>query len=269
MSDYSFTVFIDESGDGGFVFKPDGTGSSRWLILSAVVVRKKNGGKIVELMKQIRGLLRAQPKQALHFVALDHARRVAYARAIGEAPFLRTVSVLIHKPSLREPEKFQSEKDLLYRYACRYLLERVSWLCEEHHVDGEGSGLAEVIFSNRDQMSYDALRSYLCVLRGADDASPSQKMAWKHLDPAHVRAVQHTQLAGLQLADAVASGLYAAVTPNRFGDAEDRYARLISPTFRRYKGAALGFGLKFWPDDLDLIKTKSPHLAGLSEWIWK
>lgn len=87
MSDYSFTVFIDESGDGGFVFKPDGTGSSRWLILSAVVVRKKNGGKIVELMRQIRGALGAQPKQALHFVKLDHARRVAYARAIGEAPF--------------------------------------------------------------------------------------------------------------------------------------------------------------------------------------
>ena len=269
MSGYSFTVFIDESGDGGFVFKPDGTGSSRWLILSAVVVRKKNGGKIVDLMRQIRGALGAQPKQALHFVKLDHARRVAYARAIGEAPFLRTVSVLIHKPSLREPEKFQSEKDLLYRYACRYVLERVSWLCEEHHVEGEGSGLAEVIFSNRDQMSYDALRAYLCVLRGANDASPSQKMAWKHLDPAHVRAVQHTQLAGLQIADAVASGLYAAVTANRFGDAEDRYARLLSPTFRGYKGTVRGFGLKFWPDDLDLIKTKSPHLAGLSEWIGK
>ncbi len=269
MSNYSFTVFIDESGDGGFVFKPDGTGSSRWLILSAVVVRKKNGGKIVELMKQIRGVLGAQPKQALHFVKLDHARRVAYARAIGEASFLRTVSVLIHKPSLREPEKFQSEKDLLYRYACRFVLERVSWLCEEHHVEDEGSGLAEVIFSNRDQMSYDALRDYLRLLRGEHDSGLGQKMAWKHLDPAHVRAVQHTQLAGLQLADAVASGLYSAVTPNRFGDAEDRYARLIAPTFRRYQGAVLGFGLKFWPDDLEVLKTKSPHLAGLSIWIGK
>ena len=269
MSDYSFTVFIDESGDGGFVFKPDGSGSSRWLILSAVIVRKKNGGKIVELMKQIRVTLGAQPRQALHFVKLDHARRVAYARAIGEAPFLRTVSVLIHKPSLREPEKFQSEKDLLYRYACRYLLERVSWLCEETHITGEGSGLAEVIFSNRDQMSYDALRDYLCLLRDAAARTPSQQMAWKHLDPAHVRAVQHTQLAGLQLADGVASGLYAAVTPNRFGDVEDRYVRLLEPTFRKHKGQVLGFGLKFWPDDLDLLKAKSPHLAGLADWIGK
>jgi hypothetical protein len=66
-----------------------------------------------------------------------------------------------------------------------------------------------------------------------------------------------------------ASGLYAAVTPNRFGDVEDRYARLLHPTFRRHKGAVLGFGLKFWPDDLEVLKTKSPHLAGLSDWIGK
>lgn len=266
MKDFSFTVFIDESGDGGFVFKPDGAGSSRWLILSAVVVRQKNALKVVELMKQVRLQLKAQPKQALHFVKLDHARRVAYARAIGEARFLRTVSVLIYKPALREPEIFQSQKDLLYRYGCRYLLERVSWLCEEHWVEGEGSGMAEVIFSNRDQMSYEDLRRYLAHLRDGRGDSSSHRIAWKHLDPAHVRAVQHTQLAGLQLADAVASGLYAAVTPNRFGDLEDRYARLIKPTIRCFKGTTLGFGLKFWPDDLDSLKQKNPLVAGFSEW---
>lgn len=268
MSRYSFTAYIDESGDCGFVFKPDGTGSSRWLILSAVVVRRKNEPKVIELMRNIRGTLGAQPKQALHFVKLDHARRTAYARAIGEASFLRTVSVLIHKPSLREPERFQAEKDLLYRYACRYLLERVSWLCEEHHIENEGTGLAEVIFSNRDQMSYDGLRDYLRLLRANADPG-SQPMAWKHLDPDHVRAVQHAQMAGLQLADAVASGLYAAVTPNRFGDIEDRYARSLQPTFRRHKGAVQGFGLKFWPFELDRLKEQNPHLAGFADWLGK
>ncbi|GAB5561828.1 MAG: hypothetical protein SynsKO_34750 [Synoicihabitans sp.] len=268
MSKYSFTAYIDESGDGGFVFKPDGTGSSRWLILSALVVRRKNDSRMIQLMRDIRQSLKAQPKQALHFIKLDHSRRVAVARAIGGASFLRTVSVLIHKPSLREPEKFRAQKDLLYRYACRYLLERVSWLCEEHHIEGEGIGLAEVIFSNRDQMSYGDLKDYLRVLRDNTDSS-AQPMAWKHIDPEHVRAVQHTQLAGLQLADTVASGLYAALAPNRFGDTEDRYARLLEPTFRRYKGVVLGFGLKFWPEDFETMKPKDPHLAGLSEWLGK
>jgi hypothetical protein len=33
----SFVVYIDESGDEGFVFKPDGSGSSRWFVLGAAV----------------------------------------------------------------------------------------------------------------------------------------------------------------------------------------------------------------------------------------
>jgi hypothetical protein len=268
MSKYSYTVFIDESGDEGFVFNADGSGSTRWLILSAVVVRRKNGPKVVQLMRQVRAVLGRSPNQPLHFVRLDHAARVAYARAIGEADgFMRTVSVLIHKPSLREPEKFQAEKHLLYRYASRFLLERVSWLCEEHHIEGEGSGLAEIIFSNRDQMSYDDLRDYLRHLKAGGADALSLNFSWRCLDPDHVRAVQHAQLAGLQVADAVASGLFAALNPNRFGDTETRYAQLLQPTFRRHKGVVLGFGLKFWPGELASLKAQNPRLAGFADLI--
>ncbi|WP_207787910.1 DUF3800 domain-containing protein [Candidatus Thiosymbion oneisti] len=38
----SFVVYLDESGDEGFVFSDDGSGSSRWLVLSAAVIRKAN-----------------------------------------------------------------------------------------------------------------------------------------------------------------------------------------------------------------------------------
>lgn len=33
----SFRVYIDESGDEGFTFLPNEQGSSRWLVLSALV----------------------------------------------------------------------------------------------------------------------------------------------------------------------------------------------------------------------------------------
>lgn len=42
------------------------------------------------------------------------------------------VSVLVYKPLIAEPEKFQNSKNfkyLLYRCATRMLLERVSWRC--------------------------------------------------------------------------------------------------------------------------------------------
>lgn len=38
----SFPVYIDESGDEGFVFHPGERGSLRWLVLSAAVFRKSN-----------------------------------------------------------------------------------------------------------------------------------------------------------------------------------------------------------------------------------
>ena len=137
----SFSVYIDESGDEGFVFQPNERGSSRWLVLSAAVFRKSNDLDAVRLMRDVREKLEKAKKKALHFRELKHEQRVPYVRAIGEAK-LRTVSMLIHKPSLKEPEKFQSESHLLYRYVTRLLLERVSWLCRDQHRDGEGDGTA-------------------------------------------------------------------------------------------------------------------------------
>ena len=49
----SFVVYIDESGDEGFVFNGDGSGSSRWFVLSATVIRKVNDLQIVSCLKEV------------------------------------------------------------------------------------------------------------------------------------------------------------------------------------------------------------------------
>jgi hypothetical protein len=94
-------------------------------VLSAAVIRKVNDLQMVSCLKEVREVLCKPPKTPLHFVDLKHEQRVPYIRRVGELP-LRTVSVLIHKPSIIEPEKFQNTKYLLYRYATRMLLEWVS-----------------------------------------------------------------------------------------------------------------------------------------------
>jgi len=267
MKKPSFRVYIDESGEEGFVFKPDNAGSSRWLILSAVITRMESDRVVVDLMKRVRVMLGRSPKQALHFCKMDHQQRVPYVRQIAETK-LHTVSVLIHKPSIAEPEKFQAEKHLLYRYACRMLLERVSWLCREHRVHGKGDGTAEIIFSNRAQMSYDDLRDYIQSLK--DESDPLEvTIDWTVIKPRELRAVEHSQLAGLQVADAVASSLFAAVNVNRYGETEDRYIRILAPVAYRHKGALLGYGLKFWPETFEGLKMQNPHLAGLAELLLK
>ena len=263
MSKSSFKVYVDESGDEGFVFHADGTGSSRWLILSAVVVRARSDLALVRLVGGTRVLLGRKPGQHLHFSDLKHEQRVPYVRQIASAS-IRTVSIIVHKPSIHDPEKFQAEKFLLYRYATRFLLERVSWLCRDNHVTGEGDGTAEVIFSNRSIMSYENLREYLKLLKAKSDPM-DVRIDWSVIVPDAVRAVNHDQLAGLQVADAVASSFFYATNLNRYGEAEDKYARLLLPTVYRHRDVKLGYGLKFWPDDVEKLKSANPHLAWFAE----
>ena len=62
----SFVVYIDESGDEGFVFNDDGSGSSRWFVLSAAVIRKVNDLQMVSCLKEARAVLGKPPKTPLH-----------------------------------------------------------------------------------------------------------------------------------------------------------------------------------------------------------
>ena len=243
----SFRVYIDESGDEGFVFRPNEQGSSRWFVLSAVVVKKERDVELVQLAKDVRELLKKEPKHALHFRHLKHEQRVPFVRRIGEA-HLRHMHVLVHKPSIVDPENFQQEKFSLYRYATRLLLERVSWLCRDNYRAGDhGDGRAELIFSNRSAMSYRDLCNYLRLLR----TRPDVRIHWDTVDPDAVSAVAHEQLAGLQIADAVATGVFYSVHRSVYGETEDGYLRLLARNIYKNRGTADGYGLKFWCTDAD------------------
>jgi hypothetical protein len=243
----SFRVYIDESGDEGFKFLPNEQGSSRWFVLSAVVVRKERDLELVQLAKDVRALLKKGPRHALHFRHLKHEQRIPFVRRIGESP-LRHIHILVHKPSIIDPEKFQQEKFSLYRYATRLLLERVSWLCRDYYQPGDrGNGLAELIFSNRSAMSYEDLREYLRRLRNL----PEVRIHWDSVDPGAVSAVSHDQLAGLQIVDAVATGAFYSVHRSVYGETEDGYLRLLARNIYRNRGIADGYGLKLWCADAD------------------
>lgn len=249
----SFTAYIDESGDEGFVFLPGEKGSSRWLVLSAVVFRKSKDLEAVRVMREVRALLGKDPKKALHFREMKHEQRVPYVRALTNTP-MRTVNILIHKPSITEPEKFQNEAFRLYRYATRLLVERVSWLCRDMRKNDEGDGSCELIFSNRSAMSYDDLRNYLLHLK--EKPGTDARIHWNAIHIDQVRAVNHDQLAGLQIADAVASSLFFAVNLTQYSEVEDRYFRMLRPTiYRHHKTGELGYGLKFWPNNLEELMT--------------
>ena len=171
---------------------------------------------------------------------------------------------MIYKPEIREPEKFQNEKFLLYRYATRLLLERVSWLCRDHFIPSEGDRTCEIVFSNRSIMSYDDMRRYLNHLISNAGGQPHDvQIDSAIIRPDEIRAVEHSMLAGLQAADAVASSLHFAVKRNFYGESEPAYVGHLRPTFYRRKDQLQGYGIKLWPDPLAIVQTKAPEAINL------
>ncbi len=257
----SFYVYVDESGDEGFQF--DGGGSSRWFVLSAVVTRAGSDLETVKLVDEVRALLDRPPKKPLHFRDLRHEHRVPFVDRIARAK-LRVVSVLISKPDLQEPEKFE-EGYRLYFYAVRLLLERVSWLCRDaRRADETGDGSAEVVFSNRSGMAYTELRGYLGLLED-QAAARGVTIDWTVVRPHQVTAYTSGKRMGLQLADAVASSFFKAVEPSPYGYTEERYARMLQPRVYHRRGRYLGYGLKFWPGEVESRLQTAPELGWVRE----
>jgi hypothetical protein len=254
-----FVVYIDEAGDEGFKFLENERGSSRWFVLSATVIRKSNDMHMVRVAKEARVLLNKPEKYVLHFRELKHEQRVPLVRLISAMP-VKTVNILVHKPSINNPETFQQEAHKLYRYCTRLLLERVSWLCRDFANDGKC--IADLVFSNRSAMSYDDLRSYLNLLLKQSATSPDISIHWSAISCDNVRAVNHDKLAGLQIADAVASSIFFAANKTQYGEVEERYFRTLQPTLYKKKRRADGYGIKIWCSE-HLEKQRLTNLVSL------
>jgi hypothetical protein len=256
----SFRVYIDESGDEGFAF---GAGSSEWFVLSAVVTHASDDLAAVKLVDSVRMRLNRPPWKPLHFRDLRHEHRLVHVDEIARQP-LRVVSVLVHKPSLDEPEEF-GERYRLYFHAARYLLERVSWYCRDHrHPEHDGDGTADIAFSNRSGMSYQELRSYLDTLRERTDIL-GVRIDWSVVRTDRIHSFTPGRRMGLQVADAVAGSFFYATQASQYGFTEDRYARMLKPVVYHHRGSYLGYGIKLWPHKAEARLEREERLTWIGE----
>lgn len=262
----SFVAYIDEAGDDGFKFLPDNAGSTRWLVLTAVICRRENAHFPVESLKAAMATLGIDPKKPFHFQPMRHEHRNVLLHNIVGKPF-RTISVLSYKPHIPSPERFQANKDMLYRYLSRLLIERLSWFCRDmHKASGVGDGKVELIFSNRSSMSYKDLRDYIHLLMIKDANGGQVKIHWPSFDAELVRSVPHEKMAGLQVADAVATSYYYGINLSRFGINDASYMNQLRAHAYRHKQRYLGYGVKFLTD-FEALKKEMPHLdAAFQNW---
>ena len=264
----SFRAYIDEAGDEGFKFRPEGCrdGSSDWFVIAALITQPETDLQTVKTIDEVRQHFGIPPKKNLHWKYLKHSEKVRYSQILAGLEQTRAVVVAVHKPSLTDRETFQGGFRL-YFYITRYLLERVSWLARDLHRPSHaaGDGTVEVIFSNRQGMSYEELIAYIEKLQ--IDKGHGQKI---EIDFNHVRLDQITartpgKSMGLQLADAVASGFFNGLERDHYGNTEPRYAKNLKMTIYRHAHKVEGYGLKIVPGTAKDSLKQRPELEWLKE----
>jgi hypothetical protein len=148
------------------------------------------------------------------------------------------------------PSGIYKEKNQLYFYMTRYLIERISWFCRDiRPLVPEGDGSVAITFSRRGGMSYDDFRDYLRRLKASPDRTVN--IHWPVIDIDAVDAKDHSTSASLQLADVIASSFAAGVEPTPYGNCETRYAEILRPITYKRKRNFFSYGVKIVPKHED------------------
>jgi hypothetical protein len=267
---HSYIAYIDESGDDGLVGhfrEPGGDGGpSHWLAIGATVWRFSRDLDMAAVARDIiQRLPEKKRHKPLHFNELDHSQRRMAVVKMSEQPF-RVSSVFAYKPII--PEGIYAEKNQLYHYMTRYLIERLSWLCRDFRkFVPEGDGRLKIIFSRRGGMNYTDFQNYLYVLQNAHD--PDIQIHWPVIDIEGVEALDHGRRYGLQLADIAVGALRAALEFDPYGNLEPGYAEILKPKVYERKGNSLSYGAKLVPshEAISAHQKEGVTPADLSHWL--
>ncbi len=226
--------YIDEAGDEGI-----DTGGSRWFVLGAVVVPAEDDLRSSAAVPEIkRRLGKDETRFVLHWRKMrDHTVKKFVSHTLGNLPFTLSV-VAVDKEDSQIKQSGLKSKDALYRYAARYLIERLSWLA---HDSGR---IARITFEHRSSLDYDGLKSYWEHLR---TLTPATSIRWHAVDWIDISIRPKGRCRWLQIADSCCGAVFSALEADRFGNVEDDYVMALKDRFYRRGDNLFSYGLKFMP----------------------
>ncbi len=219
--DYGYIAYIDEAGDPGLkkVRPIDNNGSTEWLVLSAVVIRRKWEPDIKGWVNTIVDDIGVRQRNDLHYRTLSPTRKMAVANAMCELP-LRGFAICSNKKNMRGYKNPRAAKipsqEWFYNWCLRLLIERITAFCDRRtmHDHGERKKV-KLEFSRRGGHRYSQTRAYQWYL---DFQNQAQSMVLNKRKPVTdllstdlMEDHSHYDRAGLQLADFVASAFYQGI----------------------------------------------------------
>ena len=229
LMNHDYIVYIDEAGDEGFgKLKATGSsGQSKWLLLGACIVSNSNDKKLPKWRDDVLNQFPNLQKRDLHFRNLKHDRQVVACKSLAQHP-LGICIIASNKITLLNHSKLDifKQKGHLYNYLIRFLLERVCIACAKAaKKDGIETPSIKIVFSRRGGTDYQEMTEYLKLMRDDKEVlAPKRGILWGLINIDSIRVENHTEWAGLQIADVATSAFFKALEPNFYGNYEPTYA---------------------------------------------
>ena len=233
-----YNIYIDEAGDEGFKFIcPKGRGSSKFFVLSAIIVNKELDLDLARLVNELKTILKFQKKDILsplHFYKMSHEKRKACITKLYDFSDFKIISVVFQKEKLQNSFRTSAT---LYNYACKVLITKASIFLKQNQAK------ANFIFEHRRNTHYKELEMSV------------KKIIDFNKYVLSIKSLTKAQSKCLQLADIIASSTFQAFEPNQYdGDVEPNYLMKLKNNFYSNNDKSLGYGLKIFPSNNDLIK---------------
>lgn len=240
--DFEFVAYIDESGDPSLkrVRPIDETGSTEWMVVSAVVVSRDQDANAKGWVSDICRSIGAENDQVIHFKDLKPDQKLIAASGLGSLP-VRIFTVASNKKNMRRYRNERAEKvhsrQWFYNWLVRILIERVTdWCWRRVERRKLSRRHVKFMFSQSGGHQYSQTAAYHELLRYQSQGNihlkkwvPRREVMSMHLIEAH----PHYKYAGLQLADIAASSFYQAVDNLDTGPCNSAYAKALMPRVAR------------------------------------
>lgn len=225
------TVYIDEAGDLGI------NRGTKWFILSAIVVNKNNENVI---RQKIRSLKNELNLNEIHFRKLRNYEQKCYVSSVLNECKFELVNVIVDtdKITLNRTDRNGAPSIVSYNYACRLLLERVSWLLRD--TDRVGDIVLSSRGTSRDGELIDYIKEKLLNYESNEVSNTFNTITSKTA----------AQWDLLQLADVCATAVFHYHEPNSYGFITPCYCyRLKSHVYTR-NGNTDSYGMKYYSSEM-------------------
>lgn len=241
----NYSVYIDESGDLGI------NKGTRWFVVSAVVVRKSDEKVIRAKMNEIKTKLNVRE---IHFKTIQEFMKRAYiARELNQTEFTY-MNVIV------DTTKFDNNKIpnplIAYNYACKYLLQRVTWYLNEL---GE---VADLVLSARGTARDGELITYI---QNKLLPYPNNSIYGNTINKVEAKTAATWDL--LQLADVCATTTFLSYEENRLGFCVPCFMETLSSHLYNRNGKIESYGIKFFQTEMkpNIIDLKNKIICAKRE----